>query len=282
MVQAAWLPSALTPHLWGWLRENLRTVPRSRSLTCWWPYPGDNGVSVSEAKSRFLAAFQGSPRNSGVSAPVLLWPAGSMPCRGQAPFPGVSPGTRLNCSLGEQVNLKAKLLCFHFCEKMFLGLLVGTLMWAQVSTGTLQTLRGKGQGSAHQMGKPGASLLSLRRVAHLEGQSSWLVAECEPTKWALCPQGPGESLLGRPLRPWGFVQLAIVKQGSNWALFFQVRLLGNVSFRVLLLGEAKLGPGLALRAGCSQGSHCGHQEPVPKSTQGVPAPCLSFRLVKEG
>lgn len=57
------------------------------------------------------------------------------------------------------------------------------------------------------------------------------------------------ALLGQPLCPEGFVHPAAVKQGSNQGLLLQVQLLGNVSFRVLLLRGGALGPGLALRVG---------------------------------
>lgn len=63
MAQAMWLLSVLTPHLWSCLRGALsRTMQRSRTLSCWLHYPGDNRVSL-DAKSKFTAAFQGSPRN---------------------------------------------------------------------------------------------------------------------------------------------------------------------------------------------------------------------------
>lgn len=103
------------------------------------------------------------------------------------------------------------------------------------------------------MGKPGANAFT-RRLAHLEGKAAGWLQNVNLLSAALGPRGPGEPLLGRPLHPCGFVRLAVVKQGSSWDLLFQVHLLGNVSFRVLLLGEAELGPGLALRVGCSQGS----------------------------
>lgn len=126
-------------------------------------------------------------------------------------------------------------------------------LWARVSTGTLQGPQRRGEGSAHQMDEPRACFHKLGshwRPVRREGQSNWLVPGCEPTKYVPGPVGGRRALLGLPLHPKGFVQLAVVKHGGSWGPLFQAHLLGSVSFRVLLLGGAGLGPALALRVGC--------------------------------
>lgn len=87
----------------------------------------------------------------GTGPALVCWP-----CAFQRPaqLPGCSPNLTQGSLGKKQANVEAKLLCFCALRECFRGC-CWPLLWAQVSTGTVQDPQGRGEGTVHQMGKPG-------------------------------------------------------------------------------------------------------------------------------
>lgn len=152
------------------------------------------------------------------------WSCSSLlaPCALQRPstLARVSPRTRPTVLL-----VKSQVSLSRFCKKMVSGLLLAPSCGLRAAQGPCRLPRERGKAVPTRWA-------SLERVCLHSGY--WPIWKGRAAGWLrnvhFLPWGPGEPLLGRPLHPWAFVQLAVVQQGSSWALLFQVHLLGNISF----------------------------------------------------